>query len=194
MLSFLFDTIAGIVAAIIFASLTALIIFLRKKIREGKGIFPIKSKQREKEIYSHLNGSWLQHYLSYLDKSTPCWLEGNQEVEVYDKFIQGTTTLSEHPRGPHRFALHGEIRDGKLIIIDSSTQDSSEFASIIFPDLRSREVLIGIWVGFDNNRNLIAAPVIWSKNPMEVDEMNKLIKSSPMNLVTTGINYNLWKK
>lgn len=168
---------------------------LRKIIYPEGSILPDGFRRRAQETYSHLSGEWHQYYLTY-DTSVgpdPIWLHGIQEVGLVGKYrIEGCTRLTDHPSSELQYVIHGEIRTGRLIITDSCVQDETEFASIIFPDLRSGTKLIGIWVGRDNNLHLIGAPVVWSRVEMSADQLNRAAERAPMHLVPIGVDYELY--
>lgn len=195
------DIFTNVTAAIIFSLMSAFVVAIIELVRRWRSrerlILPgrVKIKANKAKNFTHLNGLWEQYYLTFCGPidSQPIWLHGIQKIQILrNHFVRGTTELADHPTNELDYLLHGEIRGGRLILTDSCLQNETEFASIIFPDLRSDKLLVGIWSGFDNNLRLIGAPVIWSRTELSASELNEYARNAPMYLVALGPEYVLY--
>ena len=108
---------------------------------------------------------------------------GLKELFVDKDLVQGYTELNDHPVDDLHYKLQGEIRAGKMIFTDTCVEDEAEIASLFFPNLRSKTLLVGIWMGLDNLLRPISAPVVLSRNEMSSDELNRVVKEANISMV-----------
>ena len=120
-------------------------------------------------------------------------MHGLQELKVEKNLVQGKTEFVGHPALTTSSILRGEIRSGKMIILDLYSGDETEFASNIYPNLRSSKYLVGIWNGLDNLLRPIAAPCILIRDEADADKLNKALKDSAMSLIPIG-EYRLYSE
>jgi hypothetical protein len=185
-----------VVAGLIVASVAAFVGYFVRKRSEDKSIIPGKAPKSSKKQYERLRGRWQIYYLTrHLNVSLkPFWIHGHQDIKIDDYgHVSGNTHLVEHPLGELRYEAVGDVRGGRMIINDNSVNDETEFASFSFHDLRP-ECLVGIWTGLDNQRHLIAAPVVLSRNKLSASELNKMMKGQPLCLVSGEEDFELYRE
>ena len=144
------EVIAGLVVAILSAIGGFL---LRSKSAQDNWVLPRASRHVEKQSYTHLNGKWHLFWLSYHpeDNKKPFWFHAVQGLTVDGSRVQGGTKFdAASPMPGLNSKIQGEIRAGTIIMTDTCVEDETEFASVIYPNLRSRELLVGAWSGLDN--------------------------------------------
>ena len=113
-------------------------------------------------------------------------MQGLQELHIDRNFVTGTTQFVGHPVLSLHSNLQGEIRAGKMIILDICIEDKTEFASVIYPNLRSSTLLVGIWNGLDNLLRPIAAPTILSREELSDEELNDVLKHASISIIPPG--------
>lgn len=179
------DITGEIIAGLIVAAVVGISgIYLKRYFDPDEGILPGHYKRKEKIDYSRLSGKWHLYYITqypYLHP-TPIWLHGIQELKIKGRYIDGATTIPDHPETNISYRLHGEIRGGKMIIADYCVQDETEFATMIYPDLMKPN-LVGIWTGLDGYNHLVAAPTILSRNEKSPKELNQILHQSIFHLL-----------
>lgn len=183
------EVLVQVIGGIIVAVISAVVGFLIKsKFFQHKFILPVVQQQREKESYKHLNGKWHLYWLSYVpsNPSDPFWMHGLQELQVDRNFVTGTTQFVGHPVLSLHSNLQGEIRAGRMIILDVCVEDETEFASVIYPNLRSNTLLVGIWNGLDNLLRPSAAPTILSRDELSEEELNGILRHTLISITPPG--------
>jgi len=183
------EILIQVIGGIIVVAISGVVGFLIKsKFFQHKFILPAIKQEGEKENYKHLNGKWHLYWLSYAPSnlSEPFWMQGLQELHIDKNFVTGTTQFVGHPVLSLHSNLQGEIRAGKMIILDVCIEDKTEFASVIYPNLRSSTLLVGIWNGLDNLLRPIAAPTILSREELSDEELNDVLKHASISIIPPG--------
>ncbi len=179
------DLTIQIIAGLVVAAIGAVVGFYFKQFYgSSEGVLPGRYRAKEKIDYSRLNGTWHLYYVTqypYL-LPTPLWVHGIQEIEVNGHIVHGRTLVPDHPDTQTSYHLHGEIRGGKMLLADYCLQDETEFATMIFHDLRKHD-LIGIWTGLDGFNHLFAAPVVLSRVERSPLQLNEILKQSLFSLL-----------
>lgn len=157
----------------------------RKFFFNDDRILPKMGSNVEIKNYSHLNGRWHLYWVSYNppNPSEPVWFKGIQFFNINKNMVTGTTEHVEHPIRDLHYKMKGEIRAGRMIFTDTCMEDETDYATILIPNLRSMNQLVGIWTGLDNLLRPIAAPCVFSRKELNASELNMAIKDSPMSLV-----------
>jgi hypothetical protein len=106
--------------------------------------------------------------------------------------VKGTTELTDHRNKGLRYVVRGQVISGRMVLTDVCIQDETEFAFLILPNLRSRDILIGIWCGVDNQLRPIAAPALLSRAEMDTNELNKVVEKSGISLLPIESQYHLF--
>lgn len=179
------QVLAGIIVLVLSAS--AGFLFRSRMIQESF-VLPKGRRATDTQSYAHLNGKWHLYWLSYApsNPSEPVWMHGLQELQVEKNLVRGKTQFVEHPMLSTYSTLRGEIRSGRMIVLDLYSGDETEFASVIYPNLRSGKLLVGIWNGLDNLLRPIAAPAILIRDEADAQKLNKVLKDSTMSLIPIG--------
>lgn len=183
------DLATQIVAGLVVIAISGIGGFLiRKRFFPENRVLPEARRYVEKQGYSHLNGKWHFYWISYApaNPSEPVWLKGAQFFEINKNRLKGTTEHIGHPLGDLHFRIQGEIRAGRLLFTDTCIEDETDYASALFPNLRSPTLLVGMWVGLDNLMRPIAAPCVLSRKELTAEKLNEAIRSSTMSLVPIG--------
>ena len=177
----LVGVVVGVVVTIIIGGLT---FFGKWWLDLDNDVLPSGSRREDRVDYSHLSGKWYLYYLTrypHLHPS-PIWIHAVQELKITKNKVEGSTRMVDHPSAELSYRVHGEVRQGRMILTDYCIQDEIEFASVIIPHLLKAD-LVGVWTGFDGQDHLIAAPVIMSKVARSVNELNGILNASTMSLV-----------
>lgn len=178
------EVLAGVLVAAISGAMGLL---LQRLLVERTWILPNPRRQHDTKSYKHLAGDWYLYYLTYMPlQSDPVWLGGTQNLEIRNNRVRGTTSLGEHPLGALHYTVRGEIRAGKMVMTDSCVEDETDFALLLYPNLRASTTLIGLWSGVDNRGLPIAAPAVLSRKSLTSDEVFRLAASAAMHLISMG--------
>lgn len=132
---------------------------------------------REPNYYTELEGKWHEYHLTRGNKGL-VWLCGGEcNLDMKGHHIKGSHTLI-HPEGQGllNYKIVGEIRNGKLILTENCTKTPTEFFTVIYPNLLSNEILVGIWTGFDWEQKGISGPMILSRKKINKKDMQDSIK------------------
>jgi hypothetical protein len=117
--------------------------------------------------YGNISGAWLQYHLSTDSNLTPMPIWVRHEVTL-------RLTAFGHIRGSsksdynknYQYVVTGSIRNGVMRLrLDNSTA-REEPAFMIFPNLLTPGVLVGIWTGQDFDQQWTSGPVIFSKGEL----------------------------
>lgn len=183
------QVLAGIIVAFVSATIGYVV---RQGRLQERGVLPGSLPKKDVVDYSHLSGTWHLYYLSRFPHlhNTPLWMHGLEELTVKKNRVEGSTRILDHPSNELSYRVHGEIRQGRMIVTDYSLQDDTEFASIIYPDLLKAD-LVGVWTGFDGENHLIAAPAIMSRKERSAEELNNVLRTSTMKLIPVDGSYNM---
>ncbi|MFC2032222.1 hypothetical protein ACFLUS_02475 [Chloroflexota bacterium] len=177
------DTI--VIAAIIGAVATVLSAILTRKYFPERSILPIKSKESglSSQAYENLSGVW-QAYQLTRDKSLsqePFWINYETKLNILGgKFVDGVSTNLNHP-ARLQYKIKGEIKFGKMLLTYECIQEPTDFSTKIFPNLLNKERLMGTWIGFDYQRNPVGSSIVLSRQPLNNQELNKLVSISEPN-------------
>lgn len=182
------EVVAGIILLVISGASGLVGFLIRRRYFKDISILPKSNKRVEGDSYVHLNGKWHLYWVSFasLKPSEPLWFHGIQELQVEKNIVRGTTEFVDHPVLNLYSNLQGEIRAGNMIVVDTYSGDETEFASVIYPNLRSKTLLVGIWNGLDNLLRPIAAPAVLSRKELSENELNVILIQSPMSLIPAG--------
>jgi hypothetical protein len=170
--------IIGAVATIMSALGTRFV--LRKYFPERSILATKPEKSEEEEAYKHLEGKWQQYNLTRDTSisSLPFWVQYEGELHIHQgRFVEGSIIGTKH-HARLRYNIKGDIKYGKMILTYDCVQEPAEFATMIYPDLLNRELLVGALIGFDYQRNPIGSPVILSKNFRTAQELNEIVRTS----------------
>jgi hypothetical protein len=182
------DLAVQVLAGIIVAALSGVAGFLIRRAADQRQWVLPGGRPAEKESYLHLNGTWHLYWISFdpFNGRDPIWFQGTQKLQINKNRVTGTTELINHPLGSLHFILKGEVRAGRMIITDVCVEDETEFATVVYSNVRFHTQLFGIWTGLDNKLRPIAAPALLSREERNVDELNKLLAGSPLLLVAVN--------
>lgn len=156
---------------------------LKSRFFQRTSILPSIGRSEETKLYKHMDGEWNLYWLSYhpADSSKPYWFHGKQTLNISKNLVTGSTKFDDKsPMAGLTSKLQGEIRAGKMIVLDVCVQDETEFASVIYPNLRSDQLLVGTWNGLDNLLRPIAAPAILSRKELTDEQLNEALSRSTL--------------
>jgi len=185
----LVEIFAGIAVLILSGIGSAVGILIKNRYFKERRVLPeTLVKKKVDKRYTYLKGSWNLYWLSYnpSNSSDIVWFKGIQELNVKNYYVYGITEFPDHPLLTLPSKLVGEIHSGKLIVLDMYTGDENEFTSIIYHSLRSENLLVGIWNGFDNLLRPVAGPAILSREELGVHDLNLIVKQSMLTLIVPG--------
>jgi hypothetical protein len=128
--------------------------------------------------YHYLEGQWFEYNLTTDSKRTPAqfWSQANLSIRITNfGHLKGTSQgrLTLH-RG---YRVNGAIRQS-VMRLRLVNQDATELpATFTYPRLLSRDVLIGVWVGYDYDENVSAGPAVLSRKERTPEELASLVRS-----------------
>jgi len=174
------DIIAGLLVALISGVSGYLV---KQRFFQDIKILPSKSHNVGKIDYSYLSGVWHVYCITRnpIDPN-PIWIHGIREYKIKKNKIQVTARFIDHPSGELTYNGYGEIRHGRMINMDYSVLDETEFIYSVFTNLVKSE-LVGIWMGFDGFDHQIAAPAILSRAQKSPNELNEILRSSTTTII-----------
>lgn len=177
MILLIYMIISGIIVSIISAFIGALI---QKKIIHEKN-FPSKTKiVKNDKSYQHLNGVWHQYHLSY-DTSISdnhFWTHHIENFSISkENIVTGKSVNKFHPLTELSYNMLGEIENGRMIIKAQNINDPTDFGTMIYPNLLSNNIIIGLMTGFDFQCRMYITPLILSQNELNLSKLNIILKS-----------------
>jgi hypothetical protein len=183
--AFLIGVGSSVAAAVVIATL--------RGWRDSLHVLPGRSRTRQR--YDQLAGPWHFYYVTRDSQvsAQPFWIHGTQELRVHRRrFLRGLERIAEHPSGARENNVRGEVRHGRLFFADANRADDSEFASVIYPNLRHADSLVGIWSGFDNDLHPIAAPIVMSRARRTADQLAHDVATSGLHFASQS-QYQLYQ-
>jgi hypothetical protein len=130
---------------------------------------------KDRNLHKHLSDGWIQYHLSgdaRVSSTSPIWVE-HKEILKVSRFgrVRGTSKGC-HPPTPLDYVIKGKIRRGiARLDFHNVTSDENDVV-IIYPNLLSNSVVIGMWVGHDFNKRPSVGPILLSKTELTEDERN----------------------
>jgi hypothetical protein len=190
---FVSDILVQVIAGVIVATVAGISGFLVRRASSGN-ILPVVRKNKKSQSYEHLTGVWNLYYLTRASNISkdPFWIHGINALKVTRAGrVRGETRIPGHPTSTLDYVIQGVIRHGKMILTDSCLQDDTEFASIIYPNLRPDRMLVGIWLGFDNDVHLVAGAAVLSRKELSDKELNDAATASDLRFLSPAATYTL---
>lgn len=187
----LIQVLGGVIVAILSGTAALLI---RRWTRPDEFVLPNSERRANRENYSHIRGRWHYYFVSWYSAIAPdpFWIHGEQHLEVKGRGrVHGHAVLTDHPVGRLEYDVQGEVQHGKLILTDTCNTDVTDFASVIFPDIKHNDILVGIGCFFDNDGRLTAAPVVLSRGALDAARLNRASASARIHLAVPGAQYKL---
>jgi hypothetical protein len=182
----------GVLSSLAAAVLTAIAGFaFRKRLFREKQLLPIAPKETSSTSYTHLNGDWHVYYITQdpAVASGPYWRHGTERLAVDAYKVQGRSQVFDLHAGAIEAIVHGEIRHGTMILTDVCVQDESDFASVIYADLRSTRILVGMWIGFDGRKHPTAGPIILTRKTLKAEDLGSAVSASTINFAKLDCPY-----
>lgn len=135
------------------------------------------------DSYIHLNGRWHEYHITQDTSihSEPFWLRGECHLNIKKGcLVEGFHRVTHHPKSPLKYEVVGEIRNGHMTLTENCIQDTSESFIVVYPNLLSENILIGIWLGFDWQHRQISGPIVLSREEMNIAELNKKLTAEEL--------------
>jgi hypothetical protein len=60
----------------------------------------------------------------------------------------------------------------------NGVQAESDFSAYVFPHLLSETILVGNWMGFDWEDKFTSGPIVYSRDKVSSDELNKAVSAA----------------
>lgn len=133
---------------------------------------------KEPNYYDQMGGMWYEYHLTR-GKGGLVWLCGGEcNLKIGKHYVKGNHSLI-HPEGDGTldYQIVGEIRNGRLILTANCIKTPTEFFTAIYPNLLSKEKLMGIWMGFDWEQKAIGGPMILSRKKINKHVIDNIIKN-----------------
>jgi len=122
--------------------------------------------------YKHLEGKWFQYHLTNEKKHQPSTFWSlHEEVIKITSFgrVRGNSI------GRHRYRIRGAIRHN-VMRLRLMNQDAGEIsASFTYPNLLTRDVIVGVWLGHDYDEVVCAGPVVLSRTELSAAQLADLV-------------------
>jgi hypothetical protein len=140
--------------------------------------FLVSARRRRAQV----RGSWHSYHLSRdsLASPRPIWVEHRDDIRV-DLFgrLHGRSRAQYGKEMTYR--IFGAIR-GPALRVYLKNQDVHEApASVLYPNLLGGDVLVGIIVGEDFDRQWYASPSVMSKQPLSQERLTALTRNLRIN-------------
>lgn len=171
------EVVGGLIVAVLSAIGAAVV---TSKLFPSKSILPIPPVKGISDSYTHLEGTWQEYHITR-DASLAAdrvWLHGEVEWKITKAYLVEARKKSTHPTSPLDYVGRGEIRGGRLLLVGHCVQEPSDVIVEIFPTVYSHDVLVGIWVGVDFQREFTVAAQVYSRSNRDAEELNKIISAS----------------
>jgi hypothetical protein len=126
--------------------------------------------------FSFLNGNWYLYWVTINpgNADQPVWAHGVCEFTVLGTQCKGQVELINHPKGKITFQQNGEIRSGSMYLVDTCSEEPSDYSLILYPLIINTEKLLGVWSGFDNLSRPIIGPNVMSRIPLQRDSLDAI--------------------
>jgi len=115
----------------------------------------------------------------------PIWKHGLEQLEVKRRTVKGKRSVRDDPADACDYTIVGEIRHGKMVLVDGCNKDAANFAHILYSDLSYTRRLVGIWLGIGAGMTVTAGAIILSKTMMTEEELNRA-SSTALGFLTQG--------
>lgn len=187
------EILVQVIAGVIVAAVAGASGFLLRTASSGD-VLPVVRNGKKHQSYEHLSGRWNLYYLTRASSISgdPFWVHGINALQVTPSGrVRGETEIPGHPTSTLDYVIQGEIRHGRMILTDSCRQDDTEFASIIYPNLRPDTILVGIWVGFDNDVRLVSGVAVLSRDELNGKDLNQAALASNLGFIPAEASYKL---
>ena len=143
-------------------------------------------RREDTDALDELKGRWYSYYLTAdgAHSTEPFWVHGLAELKINGGRISGQISNLDMP---YTSELKGEIRGNRVLFTESSSGQLWEFASMIFSNVTPARladrscVLFGLWVGFDLDDMLTAAPIVLSRQEIQPPAPNSIVTGSRPN-------------
>jgi hypothetical protein len=129
--------------------------------------------------YKHLEGDWHQYHLTTDSRRRPATFWSG-----HDEYLSVTCfgRVRGRSRGQHNsnftYNITGNIRENVMRLCLRNTDAGELPVSITYFGLLSRDKLVGVWVGHDYDERMSASPIILSRTPCLVAELEVLARDA----------------
>jgi hypothetical protein len=135
-----------------------------------------------------LKGTWYEYNVSRIN-GVPCIVREIWEVRPNLKDALGFTAISA-PGAQYNYKYKGRLRQERNHVIahyDAETHDEEVMCRLELPAVAGAGILIGLWVGFDFDAELIAGPQVLSRHELTEAELNKALRTVTETLSTSAV-------
>jgi len=179
----------NLIAGLIIAAITGITAYLYGRMSfSARGLLHKRVRTEAKGQYHFLEGQWYDYYISsFNDTDPPVWMIGSLTLRLLrNSTFRGRFVVEINDSLTLRFSLRGEVRGGWLMYVGVCDDLNDTVSSVIFPNILTGSTLVGLWTGQDNARRLATGPIVISRNPLTVSELNKAVSSARLNFIWPG--------
>jgi len=172
--NFLIGVVSGVFASAIFSSI---VFFQKNRTEIIDWIF-------RKNRYSHLSGEWHQYHLTN-DKTHQrnlFWLHHNENICI-GRLAKVTGKSTNNYKIQLEYGITGKIDHDSLIINYINMKTNEKPVMVYIDNVLSGEELHGVWIGYDFDKSITVGPIIYSREPLELEKLNHCIRNYRVNIL-----------
>lgn len=130
-----------------------------------------------------LCGPWHSYHLTRNTEmgSEPYWVYGHFEIDksASRASISGTHEDRCPPGHTHRYFLEGHLDGGAFLLLEKNTAESKKDNCLAYFNHMEQAPrrISGFWLGPNQDGYITVGPYILSREPIDVDELNKFAKA-----------------
>ncbi|WP_298554566.1 hypothetical protein [uncultured Algibacter sp.] len=135
--------------------------------------------------FSHINGEWHQYHYSRDKQVNPrksIWIHHidtfkiNWLLKVKGKGVNSHSTKLD-------YKISGKISDDKLFMKYSNKTSKETPVNIVIENLLSKDLLQGVWIGYDFNKDFSIGPIIYSRKEKTEEELSTILRRYDINIL-----------
>ena len=134
--------------------------------------------------FSHLSGKWEQYHLTK-DKANvnnEVWVHNTDMLSV-NKVRNVNGDSENHYTTKLFYKIKGRIDDNRLVIKYYNKNTSEKGVVVYVDNVLSKDILHGIWIGYDFDQHLTVGPIIYSRIEMNDTELESIIRNYRLNII-----------
>ncbi len=169
--------VVTIIIGCITAVLTATFAFLLTRLYAGDSIIS-GFERNAKNAYKHLNRTWYSHHITYDHAKIhrPYWQRGEVTLQV----CSGGRIIGlqqDHNAAHDTYDLRGKIRNGQLFLMARANNDTFDAYMACFLNLRRSNLLCGLWIGVNYEREPFCGAYIFSEKELSIQELKVAVNN-----------------
>jgi hypothetical protein len=127
--------------------------------------------------YSHLSGEWYQYHVTR-DREVspdPIWVV-HKDVWKVSPLLHVTGESENRHQSKLKYAIRGAICRGRLRLRYLNTIADEDDVAVTVDNLLSRDILFGVYVGYNFDKGLTAAPILFCQKELTDADLARALR------------------